>query len=459
MLLKSSFWARFKPFLYAVGLLCILQISNCGVDINESTDKPNIIILFTDDMGYGDLSSFGHPTIKTPHIDRLGKRGVRFTSFLTGSWCVPSRTQLITGRYMPRISFGGSTAPFNGDPGNGGIPDSVITLAEALKKADYNTGMVGKWHLGYRQDKFLPTGQGFDYWFGLPYSNDYMKPFVQTDVPLGLYEGSDMIEHPVNQDSLTIRYTEKVLGFINRHSKADKPFFMYMAYNMPHLPINTTEEFRGSSNAGLYGDVIETIDWSVGQITDALAKQNIEENTIVFFASDNGPWINPPERMLAKGVQLWHAGTTGHLRGSKHTSYEGGARVPAFISWPSQIPKNVIIDQMVASPDIYQTFVDIAGVTLPRQVLDGYNILPFLKGEQADSPRREYAYFLDGKLEALRQDEWKLRIYEGKKQLFNLQDDPGERFNRAKNNPDIVKKLQRKMVQLAHDMDSTKIDL
>ena len=430
--------------------LCLLFF---GFALNPSSIKeaiaqqqPNIIILFADDVGYGDLSSYGHPTIETPNLDKLAEQGVRFTSFLTGSWCVPSRTQLMTGRYMPRVNFGGST----GADGEGGLPESELTLAEGLQAAGYATGMAGKWHLGYKQDNFLPPNQGFDSWFGLPYSNDYRKPWVQTEEPLGLYRGTEMVEHPINQDSLTVRYTEEAINFIEEHSGDDQPFFYYLAYNMAHLPIHTTEEFRGKSGAGLYGDVMQTIDWSAGQVMATLDELDIADNTIVFFASDNGPWLNPPDRMKQEGNLPWHQGTTGLLRGYKNTSYEGGARVPAMMRWPGQIPAEQVTDEIVASPDIYRTILEVIGADLPDHKLDGYNAMSFLSGKSESSPRNEYAYFRHGQLEAMRVGAWKLRLVNDP-QLFNLQLDPSERYNRADEKPEILKKIREQMAQLAKE--------
>lgn len=421
----------------------VLSLGGC-----TSPKRPNVLILFTDDQGYGDLSSFGHPTIDTPNIDRLGRQGMRFTSFVTGAWCVPSRTQLLTGRYMPRVDYGGAT----GADGTGGLPDAELTLAEALNAAGYRTGMAGKWHLGYKQDRFLPPNQGFDSWLGLPYSNDYMKPWVQTEEPLGMYRGAEMIEHPINQDSLTLRYTAEATRFIREHSGDDRPFFFYLAYNMPHLPIHTAERFRGKSAAGRYGDVIETIDWSVGQILETLEQQAVAENTIVFFASDNGPWLNLPDRMLQAGNKPWHQGTTGALRGSKATTYEGGTRVPALIRWPGRIPAGQTSDELAASPDIYRTLLAAGQAQEPTHPLDGYNLLPWLTGKQEESPRNRYAYFLNGTLEALRIGAWKLRTVEDTTQLFNLQSDPAERFNRAAEQPERVQTMRRSMHQLADSL-------
>lgn len=441
---------NYKPEIYLLTTILLFFISGCTQSPDQyssstQSQKPNIIILLADDMGYGDLSVQGHPTIRTPNIDRLATEGIRFTSFQTAVWCVPSRTQLMTGRYMPRVEFGGGT----GSDGVGGLPDSEVTLAEGLKETGYATGMVGKWHLGYKEDRFLPPNQGFDSWFGLPYSNDYIKPWVQTEEPLGFYRGTEMVEHPINQDSLTVRYTGEALNFIEEHASTDQPFFFYLAYAMPHLPVRTTDEFRGSSRAGLYGDVIETIDWSVSQIVKKLDEQGIAENTIVFFASDNGPWLNLPDRMLQAGNKPWHAGSPGHLRGSKATTYEGGSRVPAIIRWPAQIESNQVTDQLVGMPDIYRTMMEIGGAELPNHPIDGYDLRPFLMGETETSPRNEYAYFRHGVLEAMRIGEWKLRLMEVEPELFNLQDDPGERFNRAEDHPEIVQEIRERMENLA----------
>lgn len=416
-------------------------------EITAQETPPNIVILLLDDVGYGDLSSYGHPEIKTPNMDSLGEQGIRFTSFVTGMWCIPSRTQLLTGRYMPRIEFGGET----GSDGKGGLPDSEVTLAEGLKKAGYVTGMAGKWHLGYMEDKFLPPNQGFDEWFGLPYSNDYRKPWVQTEEPLALYRDTNIVEYPLNQKTLTKRYTEKAVKFINDNSGSDQPFFYYLAYNMAHLPIYTTEEFHGSSEAGLYGDVMAELDWSVGEVLRALKENNIDDNTIVFLASDNGPWLNLPERMLAEGVRPWHQGTTGLLRGAKHTSYEGGNRVPAIIRWPSKIPAKQVKSELVGMPDIYRTLMEVGGAVLPSHALDGYDIMPFLIGTENKSPRKEYAYFR-GNLEAMRIGDWKLRLASGKPELFNLKLDPSELYNRVNEDHKIAVSIYQRMLELTEEV-------
>ncbi|MDA7640009.1 sulfatase [Opitutaceae bacterium] len=408
--------------------------------------RPNVVILFTDDMGYGDLACYGHPSIKTPNIDRLADDGIRLTSFVTGSWCVPSRTQLMTGRYMPRVKFNGNT----GSDGLGGLPDSEWTMAEALKDAGYKTHMVGKWHLGYKQKKFLPVNQGFDTWFGLPYSNDYMKPWVQTDEPLGLYRGETMVEHPFDQDPLTTRYTKEAVQLIER-SGSDQPFLLYLAYAMPHLPLAVSDERRGLSSAGFYGDVIEEVDWSVGEVLQALEEKGIAENTLVFFASDNGPWVDMPPRMQQAGNELWHAGSAGPLRGSKGDTYEGGPRVPAMLRWPGKIASGQVSDGFVGMPDIYRTILSVAGAKLPDHTLDGDDLIPFLTGKTKSAPRQEYFYFRRG-LEALRSGDWKLRTATGELELFDMATDPFERINRASDHPEKTQALLSRMHEMAREV-------
>jgi arylsulfatase A-like enzyme len=421
-----------------------------GDESREKRGVPNIVVMLADDMGYGDLQCYGHPLIRTPRIDALAAQGIRFTSFVAAPWCVPSRTQLLTGRYMARIDFKGAT----GSDGKGGLPDAEWTAAEALHDAGYRTHMIGKWHLGYKQKKFLPVHQGFDTWFGLPYSNDYTKPWVQTNEPLGLYRGDAMVEHPFDQDTLTVRYTAEAVKIINdqpSESADRRPFFLYLAYAMPHLPIHVSKERRGKSHAGLYGDVIEEVDWSVGQVLDALEKKGIADNTLVVFASDNGPWINMPPRMQQAGNELWHAGSAGPLRGAKADTYEGGTRVPAIVRWPARIKPKQVSDELVAMLDVYRTLLAVAGAKLPKHQLDGYDLTPLLSGEVEHSPRSEYWYFMN-KLEALRSGDWKLRTTTGKSELFNLATDPGERINRAEKEPKKVAELLARMQQIAKEV-------
>ncbi len=435
---------------------CLLSVAATILGFGSLTaaERPNVVILFADDMGYGDPACYGHPMIRTPNLDRLASEGIRLTSFVTGSWCVPSRTQLITGRYMPRVHFNGAT----GADGKGGLPDSEWTLAEALSDAGYRTHMIGKWHLGYKQKKFLPVNQGFDTWFGLPYSNDYMKPWVQTDEPLGLYRGDVMVEHPFDQDTLTQRYTSEAVRIIEQTSDG-RPFLLYLAYAMPHLPLHVSDARRGTSQFGLYGDVIEEVDWSVREVLSALQRKGVADNTLVFFASDNGPWTNMPRRMLQAGNERWHAGSAGPLRGAKGETYEGGPRVPAILRWPGKIAAGCVSAELVGMPDIYRTLLAVSGAKLPDHHLDGYDVTPLLTGKTQSSPRKEYLYFLGQRLEAIRSGRWKLRTATGKAELFDMVTDPFERINRAADQPKKVAELQARMRTAAKEVGVRVADL
>jgi arylsulfatase A-like enzyme len=416
--------------------IVVAWLGFCGLAAGAER-PPNIVLILADDMGYGDLGCQGHPLIATPRLDRMADEGIRLSSFYSAPSCVPARVQLLLGIYPSRVELGGT-----GSGGSGGIPDDRLTLPQALKAAGYRTGMVGKWHLGYQQDKYLPVGKGFDYWYGLPYSNDMQPPWVKTDVPLWLYENTERVEHPVDQSTLTTRYTEHAVEFI-RESK-DAPFFLYLAHAMPHLPIDTRADFRGKSAAGLYGDVIETIDWSAGQILDTLAELGLDENTIVVFTSDNGPWLNLPERMLAGGVEPWHAGSPGHLAGAKHTILEGGPRVPCIVRWPSRVPGGRVANGMAATMDLYTTLITAAGGALPAEC-DGHDLLPLLTGQTEDSPREAFFYHRGSNApKAVRVGPWKLNLEDGAT-LHHLELDPSERFDRAEEFPELVAELRKKL--------------
>ena len=324
--------------------------------------------------------------------------------------------------------------------GRGGLPDSEVTLAQALKGAGYSTAMLGKWHLGYREERFLPVNKGFDSWFGLPYSNDMIPPWVKTEVPLWLYEGTKRVEHPVDQDTLTTRYTERAVKFLERDH--DKPFFLYLAYNMPHMPVRTADRFRGTSRAGLYGDVIQTIDWSVGEVMKTLKRTGYDKNTLVIFTSDNGPWLNPPARMLQEGNLLWHAGSPGPLAGHKGTLLEGGVRVPCILRWPGRIGAGQASAEMAATLDLFATLVQAGGGSLPSHKIDGHDLRPFLFGDTNKSPRKVHYYFGSRMPGAVREGPWKLHA---DRRLFHLDIDPAERFDRAEEKPEIVAKLKAKL--------------
>ena len=409
--------------------LPVFAILTCSVALSAA---PNIVLLFADDLGYGDLGVYGNPTIRTPNLDRLASEGLRMTSFYSAPSCVPARIQLLLGRYPSRVSVSRTSVG-----GDGGIPSDLTTLAQGLRSAGYRTAMAGKWHLGYAREEYLPVGRGFDRWFGLPYSNDMIKPWVQTDEPLWLYRNADRVEHPVDQDQLTMRYTAEVEEVIREES--DKPFFAYLAYSMPHLPLRTAGRFRGTSRAGLYGDVIEAIDWSAGRIMKALDETGKRDDTILIFTSDNGPWLNLPARMLSGGVLPWHAGSPGPLRGAKHTTYEGGVRVPFIVRWPDTVPAGTVTAEIGATVDVYATLLAAAGTGVDGT--DGLDLAPLWSGRTAESPRREYLYHRGSAVQAVRVGPWKLRTIDGL-ELFQLDLDHSERYNVADEHPAIVAELQ-----------------
>ncbi len=397
---------------------------------------PNIVLLFADDLGYGDLGSYGNPTILTPNLDRLASEGMRMTSFYSAPSCVPARTQLLVGRYPSRANVSRTSVG-----GDGGLPAELMTLAQGLGAAGYRTAMAGKWHLGYAREEYLPVGKGFDRWFGLPYSNDMIKPWVQTDEPLWLYRYAERVEHPVDQDQLTMRYTAEIVDVIRE--KSAQPFFAYLAYSMPHLPLRTAGRFRGTSRAGLFGDVIEAIDWSAGEILQALEEVGKRDDTIVIFTSDNGPWLNLPDRMVSGGVVPWHAGSPGPLRGAKHTTYEGGVRVPFIVRWPGRVSAGTVTAEMGATLDLYTTLLTAGGGEVPAGC-DGHDLTPLWAGQTGQSPRREFVYHRGSGVQGIRVGPWKLRTIDGD-ELFQLDRDPSERYNVAADHPEIVAELRGRL--------------
>ncbi len=440
-------------------LLLILIVALCS-HVFAQKSQPNIVVFFADDMGYGDLGCFGNPNIRTPNIDKLADEGMKCTSFyVAGPVCTPSRAALMSGRYPIH------TLPGNLGPGSvGGFPAEEPMIAEVLKEAGYRSMAIGKWHLGHQPKEVLPTSRGFDHFYGLPYSNDMIKPWVQTDVDLKLYI-DDTATKTVNydQEELTTDFTKQAVKFIKENN--NNPFFLYMPYSMPHLPISTSDEFRGKSAGGLYGDVIEHIDWSVGEVIKELKAHGLDENTLVIFTSDNGPWHNLPARMLQRGVQPWHQGTAGPLHGAKASTYEGGMRVPGIFFWKNRIPAGQVSSELITSLDIFPTLTVAAGAKLPAgKKLDGYNMLPFLKGHES-SPRNVFYYFNGKHLEALREGEWKLRFSNHRKagvkpgdpvspELFNMNADPGEKYNQAELYPEKVKEMLAKMRTKAAEVNA-----
>lgn len=411
---------------------------------------PNVIIILADDLGYGDLSCYGHPTIRTPNLDKMAAEGMRFTQFyVAANVCSPSRAALLTGRLPVRSGMAGEKRVVLFPNSSGGLPPEETTIAEALKTKGYATGIIGKWHLGHLP-QYAPDKHGFDYFFGLPYSNDMLHTRNKTYPPLPVYKNGAVIEENPDQTQLTKRYTEEAVAFIRNHKQ--RPFFLYYANNFPHEPLYTSGDFKGKSKRGLYGDVVAELDWSVGQLLKTLKEQKLDKNTLVFFTSDNGPSILQIHRESG--------GSAGLLYQGKKTTYEGGMRVPAIAWWPGTVPTNNSSEAIISVMDLFPTVLHLANAKLPEdKVLDGQDIYPVLTGKKEAENRIIY-YYNRSDLFAIRKGSWKAhfvikssesRNEAGIKQdpllLYNLDIDPSERFNVAKENADIAEDLQKEYLQ------------
>jgi len=431
-----------------------------------NTDKPNFIIIFTDDQGYGDLSSFGSKSIKTPNIDRLADEGRKFTSFMVASpVCTPSRAALLTGCYPKRVGmhqhvlFPASTK---------GLNPKEHTIADHLKGQGYATACFGKWHLGHHPE-VLPTSNGFDTYFGIPYSNDMNHPdnkgkpqggFAGMDVlwkdpqstltkwKTPLYEDTTIVELPVDQRTVTRRYTQKAIDFVTEHQ--DESFFVYLPHSMPHIPLYVPDEVRDPNPLNAYTNTIEHIDSEVGRLLDTLDQLELSDNTYVIYTTDNGPWL--PFRH--------HGGSAGPLRDGKGTTFEGGQRVPCLIRGPG-IPAGTVCNELAGTIDLLPTIASLTGKSLPRKrVIDGMDITGLLLDTTDKSPRSEFIHYTSrGDLEGIRQGDWKLLVKKTRNQrnnnspkspqvfLFNLHDDLGEQNNLAETHPEIVAKLKARMIE------------
>ena len=442
-----------KPLVPSVILLFAAMWMSPEIGAETVQRPPNFVVIFCDDLGYGDLGCFGHPTIRTPSLDRMAAEGMRLTQFYSASSvCTPSRAALLTGRLPIRSGMCSSKRRVLFPDSKGGLPSSEVTLAEALKPKGYSTACVGKWHLGHLE-QFLPTQNGFDEYFGIPYSNDMdrvktaPKGRASFNAPKSAYwnvplmRNNDIIERPADQTTITKRYTEEAVRFIEKNR--EKPFFLYLAHSMPHVPLFTSPEFAGKSLRGLYGDVVEEIDWSVGQVLESLRRLKLAENTLVFFTSDNGPW-------LIFGEQ---GGSAGLLREGKGCTFDGGMREPTVAWWPGRIPAGRTEPGLGSTMDIFATCLSLAGVPLPTErVIDGVDMTPLLSG--TGPSRRESVVFYRGQeLYALRRGPYKAHFITkpayGRgtaKQhdpplLFHLENDPSESRDIAKAHPDIVRAL------------------
>lgn len=425
------------------------------IGIPQEQTKPNIVLVMADDLGYGDLESYGHPLNRTENLSKMADEGMRFTTFYSSaSTCTPARASLLTGRYPLRVGLPRVIYP----EADKGLPKNEITIAELLKEVGYRTKCVGKWHLGQNREEFLPTSQGFDEYYGLITSNDMMAPWVQTEVSLKLYRNDVPLDKQWKQNQLTADYTEEAVNFINNSAGNNSPFFLYLPYNMPHVPIEASDKFKGSTEFGRYSDVLHEIDWSMGQILSAIEKNGMEENTIVLFLSDNGPWNYMSSRMFTEDiVKPWDAGTTGLLRGGKINSYEGGFRVPLIVKWPAKINPGIVTSETITIMDLLPTLASVAGAKIPSdRIIDGVDFSALLKGDGNYDSKRNFYYFEKEYLEAVRSGHWKLRIapFQGpdrpmnkylEPELYNLNLDPSERFNLAEEHPELVSELKNKM--------------
>jgi arylsulfatase A-like enzyme len=464
-----------KLFTGASLLLSAASVS-CQSPATGAGKLPNVVLIFMDDMGYGDLGCFGATQYRTPNLDKLAGQGVRFTNFyVSQAVCSASRAALLTGCYSNRVGISGALNP----KANYGLNPDEETIAEVLKKQNYKTAAVGKWHLGHHQP-FLPLQQGFDEYLGLPYSNDmwpvhfdgsrsipqkYARKLEYPELPL--IKNNEQIKELKTLDdqaSLTTLYTETAIDFINRNK--ENPFFLYLAHSMTHVPLAVSDKFKGKSEQGLFGDVMMEIDWSVGEIMKTLEENGLSDNTLVIFTSDNGPWLNFGN----------HAGSTAGLREGKGTSFEGGQRVPCLMKWPGVIPQGIVCNKLAATIDILPTLAAITGAGLPEKRIDGVNILPLMEGDPTANPREYlYYYYQKNSLEAVRKGGWKLvlphkyRSYEGVMPgedgfpgeyaeaetglaLYDMRRDPGERYDVKELYPGIVEDLTKLAEQAREDL-------
>jgi arylsulfatase A-like enzyme len=461
--MQWSAWFVFLFFL-AVGLIASVR----------ADDRPNVVIILADDLGYGDLSGYGHPTFRTPRIDRLAEEGAKLTQFhAPAAVCAPTRASLLTGRHPFRCGMTQNPAPDGGPAADAlALPASEVTLAQVLKSAGYATGMLGKWHLGHKPGT-LPTDRGFDEYFGIPYSNDMR--------PVQVLEGRDVAEYPVVQATLTRRYTDRAVDFIERNKQ--RPFFLYFAHAMPHKPLAVNEAYYTKSGHGLYADVMAELDASVGSVLDALQQAGVADKTLVIFSSDNGPWFG---------------GSSGGLRGMKGSTYEGGFRVPLIARWPGRIPAGRTSAAPAVMMDVFATVLKATGGKMPdERILDGHDLLPALT-EGAASPHEYIVGHQGSRLATIRDARWKLHVlkpsamnlkpgpdglwldprapdgvtilapfeqynldaYPGLEtgdeptpmQLFDLQSDPGEQADVADKHPEEVRRLKAAYDEIHRDL-------
>ena len=438
-------------------LFLAIVVASCDQQNKVTTEKEkithtNFVVIFADDLGYGDLSSFGNPSIKTPNLDKMAMEGQKWTNFYSAAnVCTPSRAALLTGRYAARTGMCSDRRRVLFPDSDGGLPATEITIAKALKEKGYATAAVGKWHLGHLP-QYLPTSHGFDQYYGIPYSNDmdrvnvvdrdeaFARPKPEYfQVPL--LRNEEEIERPADQNTITKRYTEEAVKFINDNK--EKPFFLYLAHSLPHVPLFASSDFTGKSKRGLYGDVIQEIDWSAGEIVKALQANGLDKNTLVVFTSDNGPWVIFDEQ----------GGSSGPLFGAKGTGYEGGQREPT-IFWGMDSLKSGVVNEMGSTLDLFPTILSLAGAAIPSdRIYDGYDLTPVLV-QNGPTPRKEMIFYHGTRIFAARLGDHKLYFYKNNPDgypermeelenphLFNVMVDPGEQYDVINENPEVVEEI------------------
>jgi arylsulfatase len=465
-----------KPVFWVSVSLVLLSLVSCRM--RSSAVLPvNFVIIFIDDEGYGDVGCFGATGFKTPNLDLMAGEGMRFTNFYSGSAvCTPSRAALLTGCYPPRVGLTRVLFPYDSI----GLNREETTIAELLKQKEYTTAIIGKWHLGHHRE-FLPLQHGFDEYFGLPYSNDmwpvhynglpvteenHLRRWKLECPPLPFMDGNEKIREIrtlEDQDTLTSVYTEHAVDFIRRNR--GNPFFLYLPHTMAHVPLGVSDRFKGLSRQGMYGDVMMEIDWSVGEIMQALKSCGIEKNTLVIFTTDNGPWLNYGN----------HGGSAGGLKEGKGSVFEGGFRVPCIMRWPDVIPAGTVCSQIASSIDILPTIAGIAGTGMPEKRIDGVSLLSLMTGNSEELIRNEFFFYAGNSLRAVRKGNWKLvfphnynssegsvvgkdgwpgsmvrKDYEGG--LYNLRRDPGERYDMSLEHPGIVTELEELADRMREDL-------
>ncbi len=444
-------------------LLCLLS----ALSVSAAATRPNIILIFTDDQGYNDLGCFGSKKIRTPNIDRMAKEGLKLTSFYAQPVCGVSRAALMTGSYPIRVAEPGNMKRLHTVP-----HPKEVTMAETLRGAGYATAIVGKWHLtekkagapGGFDPATMPNAQGFDYFYGTPLFNGFTVYVDDTRFRSPIFRNEKVVVEAVETwDHITRDYTKEALQWIEKNR--ERPFFLYLAHNLPHIPVGASEDFKGRSAYGPYGDTIEEIDWSCGEIVKKLKELDLDENTLIVFTSDNGPWVETTRGMkpgAGRFIPRDHSGDASPLRGWKMSAWDGGCRVPCVMRWPAGIPAGGESDQLLSAMDLLPTFAKLAGAKPPKAELDGSDAADFLTGKAKESPREDYFYYTGCLLTGVRAGDWKLvlprrenpagtgwwgRMIEAveETQLFDLTKDPGESQNVAVAHPEVVKRLMARI--------------